>query len=218
MATKVQPFAFRLGIIKDWKSRWFQKNEYKNFLREDYLLRAFLSEKLKKSGLEKIEIERPANQIKIMIFTSRPGLIIGKGGGGVESLKKEIEKKYRKISKARKGVAIKLQIEEISKPEIHAQLVAQQIADQIEKRISFRRVLKQAIEKVAQNKEVEGVKIKISGRLDGSEMSRTEWLAKGKIPLQTLRADIDFATANAYCAYGIIGIKVWIYKGEVFNK
>ena len=218
MATQVQPFAFRLGITKDWKSRWFHKNEYKNFLREDFLIRDFLTEKLRKSGLDKVEVERSANQLKIIIFTSKPGLIIGRGGTGAETLKKEIEDKYRRISKTKKGINIKLQIEEITKPEINAQLVAQQIADQIEKRMQFRRTMKQAIEKVMQNKEAQGVKVRMSGRLDGSEMSRTEWLLQGKIPLQTLRADVDFATVNAYCTYGVVGIKVWIYKGEVFEK
>ena len=218
MATQVQPFAFRLGITKDWKSRWFHKNEYKNFLREDFLIRDFLTEKLRKSGLDKVEVERSANQLKIIIFTSKPGLIIGRGGTGAETLKKEIEYKYRRISKTKKGINIKLQIEEITKPEINAQLVAQQIADQIEKRMQFRRTMKQAIEKVMQNKEAQGVKVRMSGRLDGSEMSRTEWLLQGKIPLQTLRADVDFATVNAYCTYGVVGIKVWIYKGEVFEK
>jgi len=218
MATQVQPFAFRLGITKDWKSRWFHKNEYKNFLREDFLIRGFLTEKLRKSGLDKVELERSANQLKVIIFTSKPGLIIGRGGTGAETLKKEIEDKYRRISKTKKGINIKLQIEEITKPEINAQLVAQQIADQIEKRMQFRRTMKQAIEKVMQNKEAQGVKVRMSGRLDGSEMSRTEWLLQGKIPLQTLRADVDFATVNAYCTYGVVGIKVWIYKGEVFEK
>ena len=218
MATQVQPFAFRLGITKDWKSRWFHKNEYKNFLREDFLIRGFLTEKLRKSGLDKVELERSSNQLKVIIFTSKPGLIIGRGGTGAETLKKEIEDKYRRISKTKKGINIKLQIEEITKPEINAQLVAQQIADQIEKRMQFRRTMKQAIEKVMQNKEAQGVKVRMSGRLDGSEMSRTEWLLQGKIPLQTLRADVDFATVNAYCTYGVVGIKVWIYKGEVFEK
>ena len=218
MATQVQPFAFRLGITKDWKSRWFHKNEYKNFLREDFLIRDFLTEKLRKSGLDKVELERSASQLKVIIFTSKPGLIIGRGGTGAETLKKEIEYKYRRISKTKKGINIKLQIEEITKPEINAQLVAQQIADQIEKRMQFRRTMKQAIEKVMQNKEAQGVKVRMSGRLDGSEMSRTEWLLQGKIPLQTLRADVDFATVNAYCTYGVVGIKVWIYKGEIFDS
>src|SRR3989344_609048 len=172
MATQVQPFAFRLGITKDWKSRWFHKNEYKNFLREDFLIRGFLTEKLRKSGLDKVELERSANQLKVIIFTSKPGLIIGRGGTGAETLKKEIEDKYRRISKTKKGINIKLQIEEITKPEINAQLVAQQIADQIEKRMQFRRTMKQAIEKVMQNKE----------------------------------------------AQGVVGIKVWIYKGEIFDS
>ncbi len=213
MARKVNPFILRLGIIKGWKSRWFNARRYADFLREDYELRSFLKRKLLKLGLEKIEIERSPSQMTLIIFTSRPGLLIGKGGAGIETLKNEVVKKYNAIKKSGGAkTEIRLQIEEISRPDSHAQLVAQQAADQIEKRIPFRRVLKQSIEKVMQSQEVKGVKIKLSGRLDGSEMSRVEWLGKGKMPLQTLMADIDFAMAEALCAYGIIGIKVWIYK------
>lgn len=210
---------FRLGIIQDWKSRWFNQKQYKQFLEEDYLLRDFVYQKLKKMGLEKVEITRSAHQITIIIFTSRPGLIIGRGGTGVETLKKEIDEKYNAIKADKKSkTELKIQIEEVSKPESRAQIVAQQAADQLEKRMPFRRVLKQTLEKMLQNREVKGAKIRFSGRLDGNEMSRTEWLGKGKIPLQTLRADVDFATANAYCTYGVIGVKVWVYKGEVFDK
>jgi len=220
MGRKINPFVFRLGVIEGWKSRWFHGKKYKDFLKEDFLLRSFLFSKFKKLGLEKIEIERSANQVNIIIFTSRPGLIIGKGGGGIEALKNEIEKKYQRVRSDKKEpkVQIKLQVEEVSKPETHAQVVAQQAADQIERRIPFRRVMKQTLDKMLQNKEVLGAKIKFSGRLDGSEMSRREWLGKGKMPLHTIRANVDFATANAYCSYGVIGIKVWIYKGEVFEK
>lgn len=216
MGRKVNPFIFRLGELTTWRSRWFNSKKFKNFLEEDYNLRDFVFQKLRKSGLSHIEIERSQNNIKIIIFTSRPGLIIGKGGVGIESLKNEIERFYERKIKTDKTakVNIKLQIEEISKPDSNAQIVGQQIADQIEKRIPFRRTLKQALDKVAQDKEVKGVKVMLSGRLDGSEMARREWLSKGKVPLQTLRSDIDFARVNAYCRYGVIGIKVWIYKGE----
>lgn len=216
MGRKISPFVFRLGVTKDWKSRWFNLRNYAGFLKEDYAMRSFLTKKLYKLGLEKIEIERSANSITVIIFTSRPGLIIGKGGTDIEKLKAEMVKKYNAVCKDKKTkTEIRLQIEEVSRPESHAQLVAQQAADQIEKRMPFRRVLKQTLEKVMQNKEVKGVKMKFSGRLDGSEMSRVEWLGKGKMPLQNLRADIDYAKAEALCTYGIIGIKVWIYKEEL---
>ncbi len=219
MSRKINPFVFRLGIIQDWKSRWFNQKQYKQFLEEDYLLRDFVYQKLKKVGLEKVEITRSAHQITIIIFTSRPGLIIGRGGTGIETLKKEIDEKYNAIRADKKSkTELRVQIEEVSKPESRAQIVAQQAADQLEKRMPFRRVLKQTLEKMLQNREVKGAKIRFSGRLDGNEMSRTEWLGKGKIPLQTFRADVDFATANAYCTYGVIGVKVWVYKGEVFDK
>ena len=218
MSRKINPFVFRLGVIENWRSRWFSPKQYKHFLREDYFLRDFVYQKFRKMGLEKIEITRSAHKLTVSIFTSRPGLIIGKSGGGVEALKNELEKKYDAIKIDPKAkVDLRVQIEEISKPDSHAQIVAQQVADQIEKRLPFRRVLKQSLAKTLQNKEVKGAKIKLSGRLGGSEMSRVEWLGKGKIPLQTLRANVDFAKANAYCTYGVIGVKVWIYKGEVFN-
>ncbi|MBI1754899.1 30S ribosomal protein S3 [Candidatus Azambacteria bacterium] len=219
MGRKVNPFGFRLGVIEGWKSRWFQKKKYSSFLKEDYALREFVTEKFRKLGLEKVEIERAANQITVFIFTSRPGLIIGKGGGGIEALKKELEKKHRTISADGKvKTEIRLQVEEVSKPESHAHLVAEQIAEQLEKRILFRRLLKQSMEKILQNKEVKGGKIRVSGRLDGGEIARTEWLGKGRMPLATLRAHIDYGTANAYCTYGVVGVKVWIYKGEIFEK
>lgn len=219
MGKKVNPLVFRIGETTTWRSRWFSAKKYQGFLREDYLLRKFLTDKFKKQGLSRIEIERSANEVKAVIHTSRPGLIIGKGGAGVESLKKEIENFYKTIKTEKLAkINVKLQIEEVSKPDADARILGQQMADQIEKRIPFRRVLKQAIEKAMQSHDVEGVKVMVSGRLDGNEMARREWLAKGNIPLQTLRADIDYAQTNAYCRYGVIGIKVWIYKGEVFNN
>lgn len=219
MGRKVNPFGFRLGVIEGWKSRWFHARKYRSFLKEDYALREFITQKFRKMGLEKVEIERAANQITILIFTSRPGLIIGRGGGGVEALKKEIEKKYRQIAADQKAKTdIRLQVEEVQKPESKSQLVAQQVADQLEKRLPFRRVLKQSLEKILQNKEVKGAKIRVSGRLDGGDIARTEWLGKGRMPLHTLRAHIDYGVATANCAYGVIGIKVWIYKGEIFQS
>jgi len=174
--------------------------------------------KLAKTGVERIEIERSANLMKVIIKTARPGIIIGRGGGGIEQLKEDIK---RLISKELPGIGkteIRLEVEEVKLPESQASIVAQNIAEQIERRIPYRRVLKQSIDKTIQIKTVEGVKIMIKGRLDGAEIARTEWLLKGKIPLQTLRAKIDYACATAYTTYGTVGIKVWIYKGEVFEK
>lgn len=233
MGQKIHPFSLRLGIIKDWKSRWFDLKTFPVYLREDYIIRKLLEKKLDKMGLESVEIERVSGVISIIIKTSRPGLIIGRGGGGVEDLKKMLVKALNKTRKeiltspsatnrhkeaAAKHPELKIQIEEIKKPESQPKIIANNIAEQLEKRIPFRRVVKQSLEKVMSQKEVEGVKIKVSGRLDGSEIARDEKFHKGKIPLATLRANIDYAQATAFCTYGTVGIKVWIYKGEVFNK
>lgn len=219
MGRKVNPFGFRLGVIEGWKSRWFHATKYQSFLREDHALRRLITDKFKKQGLEKVEIERSANQISVIMHTSRPGLIIGKGGTGIEALKKEVEKKYLTVhGDTKEKTEIRLQIEEVSKPESKAQLVGQQIAEQLEKRIPFRRAMKQSLEKIMQDKEVKGAKIRMSGRLDGGEIARTEWLGRGRMPLATLRANVEYALATAHCTYGVIGIKVWIYKGEVFDK
>jgi len=214
MAHKVHPKSFRLGTISNWRSLWFNRKKYKEFLKQDYELREFLMKKLKQAAINDIEIKRSANLIQIKIHSARPGIIIGRGGTGINDLKREI---IRKIFKGRtNGIDIKLDIEEVKKPEIHAQIVAQNIAEQLERRMPFRSVMKRAIEKVMQNPEVRGVKISLSGRLGGAEMARREWLKKGEMPLQTLRADIDYAQVNAYTTYGTIGVKVWIYKGEKF--
>jgi len=214
MAHKVHPKSFRLGIISNWRSLWFNRKKYKEFLKQDYELREFLMKKLKQAAINDIEIKRSANLIQIKIHSARPGIIIGRGGTGINDLKREI---IRKIFKGRtNGVDIKLDIEEVKKPEIYAQIVAQNIAEQLERRMPFRSVMKRAIEKVMQNPEVKGVKISLSGRLGGAEMARREWLKKGEMPLQTLRADIDYAQVNAYTTYGTIGVKDWIYKGEKF--
>jgi small subunit ribosomal protein S3 len=218
MGKKVHPFVFRIGETTNWRSRWFSQKKYKDLLREDYFLRKFVVGKLAKAGLSHVEIEKSSGEIKILIFTSRPGLVIGRGGAGIDALKDQIEKYYLTIrSDKSTKIQIKLQIEEVLKPDSNSQILGQQIADQIEKRMPFRRVLKQAIMKAMQSPEVEGVKVMLSGRLDGAEMARTEWLSKGKIPLQTIRANIDYAQVNSYCRYGVTGIKVWIYKGEVFQ-
>lgn len=216
MGQKVNPVVFRIGHSEDWKSRWYNKRLYKDFLKQDIKLRNFLMHRLAKAGIERIVIERSANSIKVIIKTARPGFIIGRGGGGVEELKTQIKRLLVKEMPLSAKNEIRLEIEEVKSPESCASIVAQNIAEQIERRIPYRRTLKQGLEKVMQVKEVEGAKIMIKGRLDGAEIARTEWLAKGKLPLQTLRAKIDYAASTAYTTYGTIGIKVWICKGEIF--
>jgi small subunit ribosomal protein S3 len=212
MARKVNPFLHRLGIINDWKSRWFNMGEYKKYLRNDIELRSFLENKLDKAAIEDIIIERSSNSLTVSVYSARPGIIIGRGGSGVEELKAAVAKK------ASKGLEIKINVIEVRNHELSAKLVAQSIAEQIEKRAPFRRTLKQAIERTMQNNQAKGIKVEVSGRLDGAEMARTEWLSEGKIPLQTIRADISFAKHIANTTYGVVGIKVWIYKGEVFEE
>jgi len=215
MGHKVHPFSFRLGVIEDWKSKWCNDKNYKNYLKQDITLRRFLEKKLAKAAVEDVVIERSANLLTVNIFSGRPGVIIGRGGTGADDLKKEVKDIINKGA-VDQSLEIKVNIQEVKHPETSAKLVAQSIAEQIEKRTPFRRTLKKAIERVIQNKEAKGVKVSIAGRLDGAEMSRVEWLADGKIPLQTLRSNIDFAQVTARTTYGAIGIKVWIYKGEVF--
>lgn len=216
MGQKVHPTAFRTGIIFDWKSRWFNKKKYQEYLAEDVKIREFIFSKLNKSGLGKVEIERAANAVRIIIFTSRPGLIIGRGGAGVEQLRAELQKIIAK-SQPKEKIELRLEIEEIKQAESFAPIIAQNIAEQLEKRMPYRRVIKQTLEKVLQGKTVQGAKIMVKGRLDGSEIARKEWLAKGRIPLQTLRANIDFGWATAHTTFGTIGIKVWVYKGDIFE-
>jgi small subunit ribosomal protein S3 len=216
MTHRVHPYSFRLGEIRDWKSRWFDLRNYRAFLKADVLIRDHLQKRLAKMYVSKIEIERSPATLNIIIFSSRPGLIIGRAGSGAAILKNQLEKFMDKfnLSKPRE---LRLTIEEIKNPETDAAIVAKMVAENLEKRMSFRRILKQTIAKVSAHREVKGVKIALAGRLDGSEMSRREWLMQGRIPLQTIRADIDFARQRASLPYGDIGIKVWIYKGEVFS-
>ena len=208
MSHKVNPILNRLGITKEWNSKWFSKKKRADYLREDSLIRDFIKKKLAKAAVERIVIERSANLINVIVYSARPGIIIGRGGTGVEELKKEIKKKIQEKSEVR------LDIQEIRKSEVSAVLVGQNIAEQLERRMPFRRVLKKSVDQTSQHKGVKGVKIAVKGRLDGTEMARREWLRKGRIPLQTLRADIDFTKVNAYTTYGVVGIKVWIYKEQ----
>jgi len=216
MGHKVHPFSFRLRVINDWKSRWCNSKNYKKYLKQDVELRCFLEKKLSKAAVEDIIIERSANLMTVNIFSGRPGVIIGRGGTGADELKDKIKEEINRNG-ADDVLEVRVNIKEVKNPDASAKLTGQSIAEQIEKRTPFRRVLKKAIEKVIQNRKVKGVKVSISGRLNGAEMSRREWLSEGKIPLQTLRSNVDFAQVNAHTTYGIIGIKVWIYKGEIFE-
>lgn len=216
MSHRVHPKIFRIKGIEDWQSQWFSKKNYKSNLEQDITIREFLKKELKSAIVDEIIIKRSANSIHIVIRASRPGIIIGRGGAGIQELKKRV---VSKIFKGKiKGIDIKIDVEEIRKAETKANIIGQAIAEQLERRMPFRRVIKQTIEKAMQNPEVKGIKVFVSGRLNGSEMARDERLMKGSLPLQTIRANIDYAQVNAYTIYGVIGIKVWINKGEVFEK
>ncbi|MBU6323568.1 MAG: 30S ribosomal protein S3 [Patescibacteria group bacterium] len=218
MTHTVHPYAHRLGIIRDWRSRWFapMKKQYRENVKVDSVIRAFLAKRLRGMYASNLEIERTAAELRVVIHTARPGLVIGRSGENATKLRKELTDVVRKASSER-GRALKLDIVEIRQPETDAAIVAYMVAEGLEKRLPFRRVLKQTVEKVMAVREVEGVRITISGRLGGADMSRKEEIKKGRIPLQTFRANIDFATERAHLPYGVIGIKVWIYLGETFE-
>ncbi|MHB1118000.1 MAG: 30S ribosomal protein S3 [Minisyncoccota bacterium] len=214
----VHPYAHRLGVIRDWKSRWFgAKEEYKDFLKGDVLIRNFLDKRLRGNHIAGVEIERNAKTFRVVIKTARPGMVIGRAGEGSVKLKNDILKEA-----ARKKLNIpkdfKLDIEEVRSPESNAAVVAEMVAEGLEKRLPFRMILKQTVEKVMANRDVKGARIAISGRLGGAEMARYEQIRRGGIPLQTFRADIDYAKNTARLPYGAIGIKVWIYKGQIFAE
>jgi small subunit ribosomal protein S3 len=206
MGQKVNPVGFRVGVIRDWESRWFAEKDYADLLHEDLKIRNFLKKRLYASGIAKVEIERAATRIKATIYTARPGLVIGRGGVEVENIRKQLE--------SLTGKQVALNIAEVKTPELNAQLVAENIAFQLEKRTSFRRAMKQAITRSMRLGAL-GVKVKCSGRLMGAEIARTEGYSEGKVPLHTLRADIDYGFAEANTTYGKIGVKVWLYKGEI---
>ncbi len=218
MAHKANQKSLRIGYIEGWDSRWISNQKFPKYLEEDFLIRRFLEKKLRDGAVEKIEIERFPGKLNIAINTARPGLIIGRGGRGVEDLKVAIEKLLLKKNDSKKEArGVRIEIKEIKNPWISAPVVAQWAAQRIEKRLPYRRVLKEALSRVINYKEVQGVKIEVSGRLNGVTIARREWMQKGKLPRQTLRADIDYGFAQAYCTYGVIGVKVWIYKGEKFQ-
>ena len=209
MGQKTNPIGLRLGIIKSWESRWFSEKNYSELLQEDINLRRFLMKRLSSAGISKIVIERPAKLANVTLYTSRPGVIIGKKGSDIEKLKKSITKMV--------SGDVNINIVEIKKPELDSQLVADNIAQQLEKRVAFRRAMKRAVQS-AMRLGAEGIRVNCSGRLGGAEIARTEWYREGRVPLHTLRADVDYGVSRANTTYGICGVKVWILKGEKFER
>lgn len=210
MGQKVHPTGFRLGIVKDWSSKWYvDSKKYADYLNMDLAVREFLRKKLRQASVSRIQIERPANNARIIIHTARPGIVIGKKGEDIESLRKQVSRLM--------GVPVQISVEEIRKPELDAYLVAESVAGQLERRIMFRRAMKRAVTN-AMRLGAQGIKIHVAGRLNGAEIARSEWYREGRVPLHTLRADIDYGLAEAKTTYGVIGVKVWIFKGEVIDR
>ena len=206
MGQKTHPYGFRLGVTKTWRSRWFAKQDYAKLLHEDLELKASLRDRLKAAGVSSIEVDRPGNKLRITISTSRPGIIIGRKGAEIEKLKSDLAKKTNR--------EIFIDIQEVHKPELDAQLVSESIALQLEKRVAFRRAMRKAVDS-ALRFGCKGIKVRVSGRLNGAEIARTEWYLQGQLPLHTLRADIDYGFSEAHTTYGVIGVKCWVYKGEI---
>ncbi|MBI3248542.1 MAG: 30S ribosomal protein S3 [Deltaproteobacteria bacterium] len=209
MGQKVHPKGFRLGVLEGWESRWFAERDYALLLHDDIKIRDFIKKRLHHAGIAKVEIERAANKAKINIYTARPGIVIGKKGAEIEKLKSELGKKTDK--------EVYLNIHEVRRPDLDAQLVAENVALQLERRVAFRRAMKESVAR-AIRMGAQGVKIRCSGRLAGAEIARTEWYREGRVPLHTLRADISYGLAEAKTTYGIIGVKVWIFRGEVLTR
>ena len=209
MGHKVHPYGFRLGYNKNWKSRWFSDKKYAEYVFKDNKLRKYVKEKLFHAGLSKIEIERAADKIRLILFTARPGIVIGRKGAEIEKLRAELKAKF--------GREFVIEVNEIRRPETDAQLVAESIAQQLERRVAFRRAIKKTLG-MAQKFGAQGIKVQCGGRLGGAEIARTEWAREGRVPLHTLRADIDYGVALAKTTYGIIGIKVWVFKGEILSE
>ena len=209
MGQKVHPYGFRLGVTKTWRSRWFAKQDYSKLLHEDLELKESLLNRLKAAGVSSIEVDRPGNKLRITIRTSRPGIIIGRKGAEIEKLKGDLAKKTKR--------EVYIDIQEVHRPELDAQLVSESIALQLEKRVAFRRAMRKSVDS-ALRFGCKGIKVRVSGRLNGNEIARSEWYLQGQLPLHTLRADIDYGFSQAYTTYGVIGVKVWIYKGEVLES
>jgi small subunit ribosomal protein S3 len=208
MGQKVHPYGFRLGVTKNWRSRWFAKQDYSKLLHEDLELKESLQTRLKAAGVSSIEVDRPGNKLRITIRTSRPGIVIGRKGAEIEKLKGDLAKKTKR--------EVFIDIQEVHRPELDAQLVSESIALQLEKRVAFRRAMRKAVDS-ALRFGCKGIKVRVSGRLNGAEIARSEWYLQGQLPLHTLRADVDYGFSEAYTTYGVIGVKVWIYKGEVLE-
>src|SRR5258707_10311560 len=206
MGQKVHPYGFRLGVTKTWRSRWFAKQDYAKLLMEDLELKESLGNRLKSAGVSSIEVDRPGNKLRITIRTSRPGIVIGRKGAEIEKLKQDLAKKTKR--------EIFIDIQEVHKPELDAQLVSESIGLQLEKRVAFRRAMRKAVDS-ALRFGCKGIKVRVSGRLNGAEIARTEWYLQGQLPLHTLRADIDYGFSEAHTTYGVIGVKCWVYKGEI---
>ena len=222
MTHKIHPFSNRLVITKNWKSRWFSSKNYQENVQQDYLIRDYIFTNLKNAGIADIEIERFPNSLSVIIYTSRPGIVIGRGGTGIEQLKKDLNKtlikKMRFIAGEKRDnfsiSELRIEVREVRESESNARLVALSVAEQLERRMPFRRILKRTLDRIMANKKVLGAKISVAGRLNGADMARTEFVKNGSLPLQTLRADIDYAFIKAVTKYGVIGVKVWIHKGE----
>jgi small subunit ribosomal protein S3 len=208
LGQKVHPYGFRLGVNRTWKSRWFAKKNYGDLLHEDLLVKKLLKKRFYHAGISRIELERAANKLTVLVFTSRPGIIIGRKGSEIEKLKSDLQKET--------GREVFISIQEVHKPELDAQLVAENIAQQLEKRVAFRRAMRRAVD-TALRFGAGGIRVACSGRLNGAEIARSEWYLHGRLPLHTLRADIDYGLAEAYTTYGVVGVKVWVYKGEIFG-
>ncbi len=208
MGQKVHPFGFRLGYNKNWQSRWYSKKEYPAFVYEDHTIRTHVKKLLYASGLSRIEIERAGGKVRLILSTARPGIVIGRKGTEIEKLRTDLRKQF--------GREFAIEVNEIRRPEVDAQLVAESVAQQLERRVAFRRAMKRTVS-MARKFGAEGIKVNCAGRLAGAEIARTEWYRDGRVPLQTLRADIDYGYAEASTTYGIIGVKVWIFKGEILD-
>lgn len=209
MGQKVHPVGLRIGIIRDWESRWYSDKHFADYLHEDLRIRKYIKEKLYRAGIPRIEIERQSKAVKITVHAARPGIIIGRGGTGIDALRKELAELT--------GKEVQLNVQEIRRPDLEAQLVAENVAQQLERRVAHRRAMKQAVQRTLRAG-AKGIRISCSGRLAGAEIARYEWYREGRVPLHTLRADIDFGVAEALTTYGRIGVKVWIYRGDVFPE